>query len=109
MKHQPQRMNLSPKQATALRRIAKRPIPIADAQGIVQTTWGALWRREFIMLRGGGFHITDAGLQALDAQIHSTIERAHYAPFAGVIRELANYRRPDEKADSTVREMRRTA
>jgi hypothetical protein len=92
------RYNLSPKQATAIRQLHRAAMPIAEAQHVLQTTLGALYRRGYIKIRDGYFMTTEAGDEALRQQTHADIHRSrgmYDAPFAGVIAELAGYKRKE--------------
>lgn len=98
---------LSPKQATALRRVSRSPWSIESAQHILQTTLGALYKRQYIRIEGGYFNITTEGEEALKRQSHSDIERSrtmYGAGFAQAIGELASYGKQKNKK---VREMPR--
>jgi len=89
---------LSPAQATALRRLQRHNLPIAEAQAIKQTTLEALYVRNMIHVRAGEVRITAEGTRTLDMQIHADIERKNTgAPFARAIAELANWTGSKEK------------
>jgi hypothetical protein len=100
---------ISPKQATALRALARSPWQIDKARHVLQTTLGALYKRGYVAVSGDHFIITPAGGLALHEQSHANIERSHSmfdAGFARVIREFANYR--PEKTGSKIVRMPRT-
>lgn len=93
---QPDHYRLSPKQATALRQLAQQSWSIEEAQHVLQTTLGALYRRGYVAIRGSRFTITPAGKKALHEQSNAGIGRSESmfgGGFARIIGELASYHR----------------
>lgn len=105
-----QNFNLSARQATALRQLARMPWPIERGKEVLQTTLGSLYRRKLIRVSGGCFEISDLGEQALHQQSHAEIARRASSidsPFARVIAELANWAAtPERKAPARLHMVR---
>jgi hypothetical protein len=96
--------NLSAKQATALRQLTKG-CSLAVAQGMIQTTFGALYRRKFIEIKAGRVQVTLLGHEALYRQSRAHVDRAetmHDAPFAAVIRALGFVTAPRNRAAKVI-------